>query len=64
MATYKAKKSYSELKDSDNFLSLGSASKHIWLMSGDAIDCSFDIPEKLKKHLEEVKSPSKKKEDK
>ena len=64
MAKYKAKKSYSELENSDNFLSLGSASKHIWLLEGSEIDCNFDVPEKLKKHLEEVKSPSKKKEDK
>ncbi len=60
---YKAKKSYKDLENSENFLSLGSASKHLWLLDDKEIEFNGKVPEKLKKHLEECK-PSKKKGDK
>ena len=61
---YKAKPTYKELKNSENFVSLGAADKHIWLMEGMAINFNRKVPDKLKKHIEEVKSASKSKGEK
>ena len=63
MAMYKAKKSYLELKETENFDGLGSPSKHGMLVAGHALDLE-DVPEKIKPHLQEIKSTSKKKGDK
>ena len=63
MAMYKAKKSYLELKEADNFDGLGSPSKHGLLVAGHTLDL-VDVPEKIKPHLQEIKSTSKKKGDK
>ena len=63
MAMYKAKKSYLKLKDTENFDGLGSPSKHGMLVAGHTLDLE-DVPEKIKTHLQEIKSTSKKKGDK
>ena len=52
---YKAKPSYKDLSDSVNFLSLGMASKHIWLIEGMVITTNATLPKELTKHLDEVK---------
>ena len=62
MAKYKAKKSYLKLKDTENFDGLGSPSKHGMLVAGYTLELE-DIPEKIKPHLQEIKSTSKKKGD-
>ena len=62
MAKYKAKKSYDELSDSENFLSLGMASKHIYLQDGLEITYNGELSEELEKHLTKVgekKAPDK-----
>tara|TARA_R110000744_G_scaffold217238_9_gene335997 strand:- start:5000 stop:5197 length:198 start_codon:yes stop_codon:yes gene_type:complete len=58
----KAKASYASLGDKDNFLSLGAASKHIWLLAGKNIFYNGSISDKLMKHLDEVKPRAAKKE--
>ena len=63
MAKYKIKKSYLDLKDSENFDGLGSPSKHGLLVAGHILEMA-DVPEKIKPHLQEIKSTSKKKGDK
>ena len=63
MAKYKIKKSYLELKDTENFDGLGSPSKHGLLVAGHTLDLE-DIPEKIKPHLQEIKPTSKNKGDK
>ena len=57
---YKAKKSYAELPPTDNFLSLGMASKHIYLIEGLEITFNGTLPEGLKDHLSEVKEKKEK----
>jgi len=52
---YKAKPSYSKLDDTQNFISLLSASRHIWLLAGKEIEWNNDIPKDLKEHLTEIK---------
>ena len=52
---YKAKKSYAELPPTENFLSLGMASKHTFLIEGMEITTNTALPKELKKHLDEVK---------
>ena len=52
---YKAKKTNAELPSSENFLSLGMASKHIWLMEGLEIAYNGNLPKEIKDHLSEVK---------
>tara|TARA_R100000664_G_C2748762_1_gene136169 strand:- start:185 stop:382 length:198 start_codon:yes stop_codon:yes gene_type:complete len=62
MAKYKAKKSYNTLSDSENFLSLGMASKHAWLKDGLEIAYNGELSEELEKHLTKVgekKAPDK-----
>ena len=61
MAKYKAKKSYLELKEADNFDGLGSPSKHGRLVAGEVLELA-DVPEKIKPHLQEVGKNSSKKE--
>ena len=63
MAMYKAKKTYLDLDEKDNFDGLGSPSKHGLLVAGHILELE-DIPEKIKIHLQEIKSTSKKKGDK
>ena len=53
---YKAKKSYAELPPTENFLSLGMASKHTFLIEGLEITYNGTLPEGLKDHLGEVKA--------
>ena len=52
---YKAKKSYAELPPTENFLSLGMASKHTFLIEGLEITYNGTLPKELKDHLSEVK---------
>ena len=61
MAMYKAKKSYLELKEADNFDGLGSPSKHGLLVAGHTLDL-VDVPEKIKPHLQEIVKKTTKKE--
>ena len=61
MAKYKIKKSYLELKDTENYCSLGSPSKHGRLVAGEALELS-GVPEKIKSHLQEVGKKITKKE--
>ena len=51
------------MKEADNFDGLGSPSKHGMLVAGHILDLE-DVPEKIKPHLQEIKSTSKKKGDK
>ena len=55
---YKAKKEYGNLPNDKNFLSLGSASTHLLLMAGKAVELNKNL--KLSKEIEgclaEVKS--------
>ena len=44
----KAKASYKKLDNTENYISLGSESKHIWLLEGKEIEIKGNIPEKLK----------------
>ena len=55
----KAKASYLELDDTQNFKSLLSCSSHLKLKAGIAIEWNNDIPEDLKKHLTEIKNTNK-----
>ena len=48
---YKAKKSYKELPPEKNYISFGSGSKHIKLMSGEPVEC--DPPKELLEYLPE-----------
>ncbi|QDP48967.1 MAG: hypothetical protein Unbinned1524contig1003_5 [Prokaryotic dsDNA virus sp.] len=52
----KAKASYKKLDNTENYISLGSESKHIWLLEGKEIEIKGNIPEKLKEHLTEIKN--------
>ena len=61
MAKYKIKKSYLALKDTENYCSLGSPSKHGRLVAGEALEL-LDVPEKIKSHLQEVGKKITKKE--
>ena len=63
MAMYKAKKSYLKLKESENFDGLGSPSKHGLLVAGHTLELE-NVPEKIKLHLQEIKSTSKNKGEK
>ena len=61
MAKYKIKKSYLELKDTENYTAFHSPMKHRWLSEGKEVDIT-SVPEKLKEHLEEVGIKKTKKE--
>ena len=54
----KAKASYRELDDTENYISLGSTSKHLWLLAGLEVVVK-DIPKNLKEHLTEIKNTDK-----
>ena len=58
MAKYKAKASYLELDDTENYNAFGSASKHLLLKAGLDIDVK-DVPKSLKEHLAEIKNTKK-----
>ena len=53
---YKAKASYKELDDSENFSSLQSASTHLLLIAGLKVEWKGNIPKDLKEHLIEIKN--------
>ena len=61
MAMYKIKKSYLELKDTENFCSLGSPSKHGRLVAGETLELT-GVPDKIKPHLQEISKKITKKE--
>ena len=61
MAKYKIKKSYLELKDTENFDGLGSPSKHGRLVAGETLEFA-EVPDKIKPHLQEVGKKITKKE--
>ena len=52
---YKAKDSYANLTDSENFISLHSASTHLILLAGEEAEWKGSIPEKIKDCLTEIK---------
>ena len=52
----KAKVSYSELDDTENFNSLLSASTHLILLAGETAEWNGKIPKNLKEHLIEIKN--------
>lgn len=56
---YKAKKSYYELPNSENYVSFGSASTHLRLIDGLWVECN--PPSELMEHLQEQKSSKKNK---
>ena len=58
MAKYKAKASYKNLSNDENYNAFNSASKHIWLMDGLEVEIKT-VPDKLKEHLTEIKNTSK-----
>tara|TARA_R100001594_G_C3964346_1_gene246161 strand:+ start:81 stop:275 length:195 start_codon:yes stop_codon:yes gene_type:complete len=55
MAKYKAKASYKDLDDTQNFNSLLSASTHLKLKAGLEVEWNKPIPKDLKEHLTEIK---------
>ena len=59
MAKYKAKGSYSELDDTQNFKALKSCSTHLKLKAGLEVEWKQELPEDLKKHLTEIKNTDK-----
>jgi len=56
---YKAKKSYYELPNSENFVAFGSASTHLRLVGGLWVECN--PPSELMEYLQEQKSQKKSK---
>jgi len=52
---YKAKATYKDLEDSQNFKSLLSCSTHLKLKAGEVIEWKGTIPKELKDHLTEIK---------
>ena len=52
---YKAKATYKDLEDSQNFKSLLSCSTHLRLKAGEVIEWKHDIPKDFKEHLTEIK---------
>ena len=56
---YKAKDTYKELSNEDNFISLGSASNHLLLIADMEVEFKNKIPSKLIKHLVEIKKGNK-----
>ncbi len=51
----KAKSSYVDLDNTENFISLLSASTHLKLIAGETVEWKSEIPKKLKEHLTEAK---------
>tara|TARA_Y100000310_G_C20518602_1_gene732487 strand:- start:102 stop:281 length:180 start_codon:yes stop_codon:yes gene_type:complete len=52
---YKAKETYKQLSDEENFMSLGMASKHTWLIEGSVIEFNGDLSDKIKGCLTIIK---------
>ena len=52
---YKAKETYKQLSDEENFMSLGMASKHTWLIEGSVIEFNGNLSDKIKKCLTTIK---------
>ena len=52
---YKAKATYIDLDDTENFKSLKSCSTHLKLKAGNVIEWKGNIPKDLKEHLTEIK---------
>ena len=52
----KAKSSYSDLDDTQNFKSLKSCSTHTRLKAGLEVEWNGSIPKELKEHLTEIKN--------
>jgi len=64
---YKAKKSYAELPNTKNFLAKGSASTHLLLVAGKAVEITEDLfpfSKELEECLVEVNKKKEKKENK
>ena len=59
MAKYKAKSSYKDLDDTQNFKALKSCSTHLKLKAGLEIEWKHDITKELKEHLTEIKDTNK-----
>ena len=57
---YKAKNSYKDLKDSENFISLHSTSTHLILLAGEEAEYKGSVPEKIKDCLTEIKKKASK----
>jgi len=53
---YKAKDSYVNLEDTENFNALLSCSTHLKLKAGLEVEYKGNIPKELKEHLIEVKN--------
>ena len=53
---YKAKKTYRDLDDTENFKSLASCSTHLKLKAGQEIEWNGKVPKDLEKHLTEIKT--------
>ena len=53
---YKAKSTYKDLDDTENFNSLLSSSTHLKLKAGLEVDYKGNIPKQLKQHLTEIKT--------
>ena len=61
MTMYKAKKTYLDLDEKDNFDGHGSPSKHGMLVAVYTLELD-NVPEKIEPHLQEVGKKTKKKE--
>ena len=59
MAKYKAKATYKDLDDTQNFKALKSCSTHLKLKAGLEVEWKQELPEDLKKHLTEIKNTDK-----
>ena len=57
---YKAKDSYKKLSSNENFMSLGMASKHTFLIEGLEITFNGNLTKELKDHLNEIKEKKEK----
>ena len=61
MPKYKIKESYLELKNTENYCSLGSPAKHGRLVAGETLELA-NVPDRIKSHLQEVGKKITKKE--
>ena len=59
MAKSKAKSSYKDLDDTQNFKSLLSCSTHLRLKAGLVVEWKHNVPKELKEHLTEIKDTNK-----
>ena len=60
---YKAKKSYFDLKDNENYNAFDSPAKHNRLINGESVEIT-SVPKPLEKYLESAEPKKAKKEDK